>query len=66
MTAALAVARSAGILGEPPPKKLTRRVLRLLGLDPGRGKTLDVLTAFTHLGYGAAPQPPSPILSSSR
>jgi uncharacterized membrane protein YagU involved in acid resistance len=54
MTAALAAARFTGILGEPPPRKLTRRVLRLFGMNPGRGKTLDVVTALTHLGYGAA------------
>lgn len=53
MTAVFAVTKAAGLLGEPPPRKLTRRILTLVGHRP-RGSTLDLLTAVAHVGYGAA------------
>lgn len=53
MTVELATARATGLLGEPPPKKLTRRVLTLAGHRP-RGAALGLATAAAHVGYGAA------------
>lgn len=53
MTGEMALAKSAGLLGEPPPKKLTRRILTLLGHRP-RGLELHAATAAAHLAYGAA------------
>ncbi|MEO8701810.1 MAG: hypothetical protein ABI867_17325 [Kofleriaceae bacterium] len=52
MTAALAIAKGTGFLGEPPPKKLTRRFLMLLGSRPD-DTTLNVATTLAHFGYGA-------------
>lgn len=51
MTLQMAATKKA--IGEPPPKKLTRRILTLLGQRPSR-PTLHAATALAHLGYGAA------------
>lgn len=51
MSAVLVVARATGWLGEPPPRKLTRRVLDRIGIR-ARGKKLDVATLVAHAGYG--------------
>ncbi|MBX3232172.1 MAG: hypothetical protein KIT84_19345 [Labilithrix sp.] len=53
MTLEFAVAKATGLLGEPPPKKLTRRILTLVGHRP-RGAELQLATAAAHVGYGAA------------
>lgn len=53
MTAVLAITKATGLLGEPPPRKLTRRVLDRLGFRV-RGRELDVTTLVAHAGYGAA------------
>lgn len=52
MTAWLAVPKLGGALGEPPPRKLTRKLLGRLGLDVS-GAPLEVVTALSHLAYGA-------------
>ena len=54
MSVVMAIARSAGLLGEPPPRKISRRVLTRLGFRPSRGRALDLATAAAHLGFGAA------------
>lgn len=53
MTAVLALTKATGLLGEPPPRKLTRRVLDRLGVRV-RGRELDITTLIAHAGYGAA------------
>lgn len=53
MTLEFAAAKSLGFLGEPPPRKLTRRILTLAGHRP-RGHALNLATAAAHVGYGAA------------
>lgn len=53
MTVGLAGAKAVGLLGEPPPRKLTRRILGRLGVRLGR-TTLDATTLLSHFGYGAA------------
>ena len=52
MSLELALAKSAGLLGEPPPKKLTRRILTLFGARPSR-PSLYAATTAAHLAYGA-------------
>lgn len=46
------VARRAGARGEAPPRKLTKVVLRVLGMWPKR-EALDVLSLAAHVGFGA-------------
>src|SRR3954468_1943833 len=45
-------AKRAGALGEPPPRRLTRRLLSPLGVRP-RGRALDAAALLAHAGYGA-------------
>lgn len=52
-TAIMAAAKSLGMLGEPPPQKLTRRILTLLGHRP-RSLELLLTTTAAHVAYGAA------------
>lgn len=53
MTFEMALAKRAGLLGEPPPYKLTRRIFTVLGHRP-RGRELHAATAAAHIAYGAA------------
>jgi NAD(P)-dependent dehydrogenase (short-subunit alcohol dehydrogenase family) len=52
MSCMMLAAKRVGALGEPPPRRLTRRLLSPLG--PPRGRALDVLATLAHFGYGAA------------
>lgn len=53
MTGALVLARRAGLLGEPPPLKITRKLLRRgLGSTPPRPAVVAASLA-AHVGYGA-------------
>lgn len=56
MSALMALAKKAGALGEPPPRKLVRRTLkRMLPLHVDRRKTgVDVASWAAHFGFGAA------------
>lgn len=45
-------AKLAGALGEPPPRRLTRRLLSPLGVRP-KGRALDAAALLAHAGYGA-------------
>ena len=49
------------LLGDPPPRKLSRRFLRRWGLGPPPAATTAV-TAFSHAGFGAAAALPLPAL----
>lgn len=46
-------AQRAGLLGELPPRKITRKALQATGAEPSP-KTLDAATVLTHLGFGVA------------
>ena len=54
MTVAMAGAKKAGVLGEMPPRKLTRRLLAPLAPFLLNDDTLDLATTAAHLGFGAA------------
>jgi hypothetical protein len=43
----------AGVLGEPPPMKLTRRLARRIGLREPKGAELVAASALAHVGFGA-------------
>ncbi len=45
-------AQRAGLLGELPPRKITRKALQTTG-TPSSQK-IDAATVFTHLGFGVA------------
>lgn len=53
MSSLMALARTTGILGEPPPMKLTRRLARYVGLPEPEGAELVAASALAHLGFGA-------------
>ncbi len=42
-----------GLMGEPPPRKLTRKMLRKVDPKLARGAPLAVVTGLAHVGYGA-------------
>lgn len=52
MSLVLALAKKAHLLGEPPPKKLTRKMMRIFGGASRR--TTNIATVFTHAGFGAS------------
>jgi hypothetical protein len=54
MSIVMGLAKAAGLLGEPPPQKLTRRMLDIFGARRPQPGTLALATALSHLGYGAA------------
>lgn len=53
MTAAMFAAQRLGLLGELPPRKITKTLLDRLGVHRKR-ETTDLATAIHHLGFGAA------------
>jgi hypothetical protein len=53
MSIFMALARMVGVLGEPPPMKLTRRLARYVGLPEPEGAELIAASAVAHLGFGA-------------
>ncbi len=54
MSLAMWGAKRVGLLGEPPPRKLTRQLLSPLGAAAPRGKGLDAAALVAHFSYGAA------------
>jgi|JI10StandDraft_1071094.scaffolds.fasta_scaffold39420_4 hypothetical protein len=54
MTVVMKGAQSIGLLGEAPPRKITRRVLRAFGVGTNMddAKT-QAVTTLAHLGFGA-------------
>lgn len=52
MSSFMAIAEMAGVLGEPPPVKLTRRLARRIGLPEPEGAELIAASALAHLGFG--------------
>ncbi len=53
MSLAMLGAQRAGLLGEPPPRRLTRIVLSPLGPLRPRGRALDAAALVAHFGFGA-------------
>lgn len=55
MSAVLGIARKMGLLGTPPPKRITASALRKMGRSPRRAHTPLFRAAWVaaHLGYGA-------------
>ncbi len=53
MSIAMAAGKKVGALGEPPPRRLTRRLLAPLGPLAPSGSRLDVAALLAHLGFGA-------------
>lgn len=47
-------AQRLGLLGEPPPRRLTRRLLSPLGLVRPTGRSLDAAAVLAHFAYGGA------------
>lgn len=55
MSGLMAVAKGAHLLGEPPPKKITRAALRRVTPRAARDSAvIDVASVVAHLGFGAA------------
>jgi len=54
MTGVMFAAQRAGLMGEMPPEKVTRRLLHRLGWGSPRRETQDLLSSLAHLGFGAA------------
>ena len=54
MSLSLAAGRHAGLLGEPPPRRITRRVFARLGSKRPRGIVLDASALAAHFGFGAS------------
>lgn len=52
MSAVMAAASAAGLLGEHPPESIVRHAARATGQSPPR-PTVRALAAVTHLGFGA-------------
>jgi uncharacterized membrane protein YagU involved in acid resistance len=55
MSGTMAGAHRAHLLGEPPPRKITRAALRKVAPRAARDPvTVDAATIVTHLGFGAS------------
>jgi hypothetical protein len=54
MSLVMQTAKALGALGEPPPRRLTRKLLRPLGRAAPRGKALDAAALAAHFGFGAS------------
>jgi len=54
MSLLLLAAKRVGLLGEPPPRRLTRRILSPLGPWAPRGRALDSAATLAHFAFGAS------------
>jgi hypothetical protein len=54
MSLVMLAGKRVGALGEPPPRRITRRLLAPLGLIRPRGAALDVTALGAHLAFGAS------------
>jgi NAD(P)-dependent dehydrogenase (short-subunit alcohol dehydrogenase family) len=54
MTLVMAAGKRLGALGEPPPRRITRRLGLLLGPLRPRGAALDLSAAGAHFAFGAS------------
>jgi hypothetical protein len=53
MAVPILTARTRGIIGTPPPERITEGLLRRAGIPSG-SKTRDLLSVLSHLAFGAA------------
>jgi NAD(P)-dependent dehydrogenase (short-subunit alcohol dehydrogenase family) len=54
MSLVVAGGRKLGLLGEPPPRRIVRRLLGRHGWSRPRGVALDLSALAAHLGFGAS------------
>jgi hypothetical protein len=54
MSLVMAAGKRFGALGEPPPRRITRRLTSALGPLRPRGKALDLAALGAHFGFGAS------------
>jgi NAD(P)-dependent dehydrogenase (short-subunit alcohol dehydrogenase family) len=54
MSLVMAAGQRLGALGEPPPRRITRRLTAGLGPLRPRGRALDVAALGAHFGFGAS------------
>lgn len=54
MSLVMAAGKSLGALGEPPPRRITRRLLTCLGPARPRAQALDATALAAHVGFGAS------------
>jgi hypothetical protein len=54
MSLLMLAAQRVGLLGEPPPRRLTRRILARLGPVVPRGRALDSAATVAHFAFGAS------------
>ena len=54
MSAVMLGAKRAGITGELPPERITRRAIDAVSSDPPDDHSPDALAAVAHLGFGAS------------
>jgi NAD(P)-dependent dehydrogenase (short-subunit alcohol dehydrogenase family) len=54
MSVVVAGGRRLGLLGEPPPRRIVRRLLGRHGVRMPRGAALNVSALAAHLGFGAS------------
>jgi hypothetical protein len=53
MSALMLAAKRVGVLGEPPPRRLTRKLLSHLGPIAPRGRKLDAAALVNHFAFGS-------------
>ena len=53
MSAVMLGAKRAGVTGELPPERITRRVIDAASAEPPDDQTTDAIAAVAHLGFGA-------------
>jgi NAD(P)-dependent dehydrogenase (short-subunit alcohol dehydrogenase family) len=54
MSLVMLAGKRLGALGEPPPRRITRRLTGVLGPLRPRGRALDVAALGAHFGFGAS------------
>ncbi|HEX6275538.1 MAG TPA: SDR family NAD(P)-dependent oxidoreductase, partial [Polyangiaceae bacterium] len=54
MSVAIAAGKSIGLVGEPPPRRITRRLLVRLGAPRPRGAALDASALAAHFAFGGS------------
>ncbi len=66
MSAVMLGAKRMGVLGEPPPRRLVRRLMAPLVGGRPRGKLLDAAAVLAHFGFGATMGSVFALLPASR
>ena len=53
MSAVMVGAKRAGVTGELPPERITRRAIDKVSVEPLDDRTEDAIAAVAHLGFGS-------------